>query len=77
MCNRLERVQSGQGSRHDRTKRSRDVVSKKGADQWASGKRDDGGKKGGKKGLKGSKLDWHSDKDKGVQSKQRQRERQR
>ena len=29
----------------------------KGADQWPSGKRDDGGKKGGKKGSKGSKPD--------------------
>ena len=36
----------------------------KGADEWPSGKRDDGGKKGGKKGSKGSKPDWHSDKDK-------------
>ena len=34
------------------------------ADGWASGKRDDGGKKGGKKGSKGSKSDWYGDKDK-------------
>ena len=41
----------------------------KGADEWPSGKRDDGGKKGGKKGSKGSKPDWHSDKDKGSKGK--------
>ena len=29
----------------------------RGADEWASGKKDDGGKKGGKKGSKGSKSD--------------------
>ena len=34
-------------------------------DEWTSGGRDDGAKKGGKKGSKGSKLDWYSDKDKG------------
>ena len=37
----------------------------KGADEWTSGRRDDGGKKGGKKGSKGSKPDWYGDKDKG------------
>ena len=37
----------------------------KGADELTSGKRDDGGKKGGKKGFKGSKSDWYGDKDKG------------
>ena len=37
----------------------------KGADEWTNGKRDDGGKKGGKKGPKGSKPDWYGDKDKG------------
>ena len=37
----------------------------KGADEWTSGKRDDGGKKGGKKGSKGSKPNLYSDKDKG------------
>ena len=37
----------------------------KGADEWASGKRDDGGKKGGKKGCKCSNYDWYGDKDKG------------
>ena len=36
-----------------------------GADEWTSGRRDDGAKKGGKKGSKGSKPDWYSDKDKG------------
>ena len=36
----------------------------KGTDEWPSGKRDDGGKKGGKKGSNGSKPDWLSDKDK-------------
>ena len=41
----------------------------KGADEWTSGKRDDGDKKGGKKGSKGSKPDWHSDKDKGSKGK--------
>ena len=30
-----------------------------------SGRRDNGGKKGGKKGSKGSKLDWYGDRDKG------------
>ena len=30
----------------------------KGADEWPSGKRDDGGKEGGKKGFKGSIPDW-------------------
>ena len=33
----------------------------KGADEWASGKRVDGGKKGEKKGSKGSESDWYSD----------------
>ena len=42
----------------------------KGADEWPSCKRDDGGKKGGKKGSKGSKPDWHSDKDKGSKGKE-------
>ena len=37
----------------------------KGVDEWASGKRDDGGKRGGKKGSKGSKPDRYGDKDKG------------
>ena len=44
----------------------------KGADEWPSGKRDGGGKKGGKKGSKGSKPHWHSDKDKGSKGKERQ-----
>ena len=34
----------------------------KGADEWTSGRRDDGAKKGGKKGSKGSKPDWRGDK---------------
>ena len=37
----------------------------KGADEWTTGRRDDGAKKGGKKGSKGSKPDWHGDNDKG------------
>ena len=37
----------------------------KGADELTSGRRDDGAKKGGEKGSKGSKPDWHGDKDKG------------
>ena len=37
----------------------------KGADEWTSGRRDDGANKGGKKGSKGSKPDWHGDKGKG------------
>ena len=37
----------------------------KGADEWTSGRRDDGAKKGGKKGSKGSTPDWHGDQDKG------------
>ena len=37
----------------------------KGADEWTSGRKDDGGKRGGKKGSKGSKPDWYGDKDKG------------
>ena len=41
----------------------------KGADEWTSGKRDDGAKRGGKKGFNGSKPDWHSDKDKGSKGK--------
>ena len=41
----------------------------KGADEWPSGKREDGGKKGGKKGSKGIKPDWHGDKDKGSKGK--------
>ena len=36
-----------------------------GADEWVIGRRDDGGKKGGKQGSKGSKLDWYGDKGKG------------
>ena len=41
-------------------------IVEKGADEWTSGRRDDGAKRGGKKkGSKGSKPDWHSDKDKG------------
>ena len=43
----------------------------KGADEWPSGKRDDEGKKGGKKGSKVSKPDWHGDKDKGSKGKPR------
>ena len=39
------------------------------ADEWPSGKRDDGGKKGGKKGSKGSKPVWHSDKGQREQGK--------
>ena len=38
----------------------------KGADEWPSGRRDDGSKKGGKKGSKGSKLDWCAEKDRGA-----------
>ena len=37
----------------------------KGADERTSGRRDDGGKKGGKNGSKGSTPDWHGDRDKG------------
>ena len=37
----------------------------KGPDEWASGMRDGVGKKGGKKGFKGSKPDCYGDKDKG------------
>ena len=36
----------------------------KGADEWTSGRRDDGSEKGGKRSGKGSKPDWYSDKDK-------------
>ena len=38
------------------------------ADEWTRGRGDDGSKKGGKNGLKGSKPDWYGDKDKGVES---------
>ena len=38
---------------------------RKGANEWTSGKRDDGGKKGGERGSKGSKPDWYGDRDKG------------
>ena len=41
----------------------------KGADEWTSGKRDGGGKKGGEKGSKGSKPEWYSDKAKGSKGK--------
>ena len=41
----------------------------KGADECPSGKRDDGGKKGGNKCSKGSKPDRHSDKDQGSNGK--------
>ena len=37
----------------------------KGAGEWTCGKRDDGGETGGKKGSKGSKLDWYGDRDNG------------
>ena len=37
----------------------------KGADEWTSGRGDDGGKKGGKKCSNGSRPDWHGDRDKG------------
>ena len=36
-----------------------------GADEWTSSKRDNGGKKGSNKGSKGSKPDWHGDREKG------------
>ena len=36
-----------------------------GADEWASGERDDGGKKGGEQCSKGSKSDWYGDRDGG------------
>ena len=42
----------------------------KGAHEWTSGRRDDGGKKGGKKGSKGSKPDWYSDRDTGGKASQ-------
>ena len=51
-------------ARKDRTDRVCGIV-EKGADEWTSGRRDDGGKKGGNKGSKGSKHDWYGDKDKG------------
>ena len=38
-------------------------------ENWTSGRRDDGGKKGGKTGSKGSKPDWYSVKDKGSKGK--------
>ena len=41
----------------------------KGADAWPSGKIDDGGRKGGKKGSKDSKPILHSDKEKGSKGK--------
>ena len=34
-----------------------------GADEWTRGRRDDGGKRGGMKGSKGSKHDRYGDKD--------------
>ena len=37
----------------------------RGADERTSGRRDDGSKKGDKKGFKGSNPDWYSDKGKG------------
>ena len=61
----------GRGTRPAREQAKRDPNGSgvwhrgKGADEWTSGRRDDGAKKGGKKGFKGSKHDWHGDKDKG------------
>ena len=49
----------------------------KGADEWTSDKKDDGGKKGGKIGSKVNKPDWYGDKDKGSSGNKRQRERER
>ena len=45
----------------------------KGADEWTSGRRDDGDKKGGKKSSKGRKPDGYGDKDKGSKGKARAR----
>ena len=47
-----------------------------GADEWTTGRRDDGGNKGGKKGSKGIKHHWYGDRDKRRHWKQIQRERQ-
>ena len=59
VCDRIETIESRQRSRQERTKRNRNEVSRTGGcgDEWTSGKRDDGGKKGGKKGSKGVKTE--------------------
>ena len=49
----------------------------KGADEWTSGRRDDGGKKAGKKGSMGGKPDWYGDRDKGGIGSNGKRQRQR
>ena len=55
-------------ARKDQTEQERGIE-EKGADEWVGGKRDDGGKKGGKKGSKGSKPDWYGDKEGKVKRK--------
>ena len=60
---------AGKGAGKKRPSGSGTLHRGKGADEWPSGKREEGGKKGGKKGTKGSKPDWHSDKDKGGKGK--------
>ena len=52
----LERIQSRQGSRQEGTEWIGNVASWERG--WPSGRRDDGGKKEGKKGSEGSKPDW-------------------
>ena len=42
---------------------------RKGADEWTSGTRDDGGTKGGKMGSKGSKTVWYGEKEGNVKRK--------
>ena len=69
----MEGYKAGKGARKKGPNGSRTWHRGKGADEWPSGKRDDGGKKGGKKGSKGSKPDWHSDKDKGSKENARAR----
>ena len=55
----------GKGTKPAREAARKDQHRRKGADEWTSGRRDDGGRKGGKKGSKGSKPEWHGEREKG------------
>ena len=66
VCKRLERAQSRQGNRQERTERDwvcgiveKELMNGRVAEEMTEGK------KGGKKGSKGGKPDWYGDRDKG------------
>ena len=65
---------AGKGSGKKRPNGSGTWHRGKGADEWTSGRRDDRAKKGGKKDSKGSKPDWHVDKDNGGNGSKGQRQ---